>query len=82
MDTIEIKNNFHRLIDSIDNDTILSRFYKLLEKASTRQDGMLWNQLSDYEQQELMRIDIETDNEGNIIPHSIIMAKHKKWLKK
>jgi hypothetical protein len=80
MNTIEIKNNFHRLIDQIDNDSILSRFYDILEKVSSSKAGSLWSSLSDKEQQELLNIDIDTDNEDNLISHATIKSKHKKWL--
>lgn len=82
MNTVEIKNNFHKLIDRIDNNNILSKFYSILEQASTVKDGQLWNKLTEEEKQELLRIDNETDNNENLIPHSAIQAKHKKWLKK
>ena len=45
MNTVEIKDNFHKLIDRIDNDTVLSGFYEILEKASAVKDGSLWNRL-------------------------------------
>lgn len=82
MNTIEIKNSFHKLIDRIDNNNILSKFYSILEQASTVKDGQLWNRLTEEEKQELLRIDNETDNNENLIPHSVIQAKHKKWLDK
>ncbi len=80
MSTIEIKNSFHKLIDSIDNDNILLKFYDLLERAVTVKPGYLWNRLTKEEQEELLKIASETDNEENLISHSAIQAKHKKWL--
>ncbi len=79
---MEIKNSFHKLIDRIDNNNILSKFYSILEQASTVKDGQLWNRLTEEEKQELLRIDNETDNNENLISHSAIQAKHKKWLEK
>ncbi len=80
MNTIEIKNNFHKLIDRIDNDIILSRFYEILEKASAVKDGSLWDRLTSEEKQELLQIDSETDSEDDLIPLQTIKDKHKKWL--
>jgi len=82
MNTIEIKNNFHKLIDRIDNNNILSKFYSILEQASTLKDGQLWNKLTEEEKNELFLIDNETDNNQNLISHSTIQEKHKKWLEK
>jgi len=80
MNTVEIKNDFHKLIDRIDNDIILSRFYDILEKASTIKDGNLWDRLSSEEKQELLQIDTESNSEDNLIPFQTIKDKHKKWL--
>ena len=82
MNTIEIRNNFHKLIDRIDNNNILSKFYSILEQASTVKDGQLWSKLTEEEKQELLLIDNETDNDQNIISGSTIQAKHKKWLER
>jgi hypothetical protein len=80
MSNIEIKNSFHKLIDNIDNELILSKFYNIMEKASESEEGQLWERLSDEEKKELLLIDSEIDNEDNLIPHSKIQEKHKKWL--
>lgn len=81
MNTVEIKNNFHKLIDRIDNDIVLSRFYEILEKASSVKEGSLWDRLTIEEKQELLQIDLETDTDDNLIPLQSIKDKHKKWLK-
>lgn len=76
MTTIELKTNFHQLIDQIDDDTILSKFYMILERASQNHLGQLWNRLSDIDQQELLQIDLDTDDETNSIPHSEIQKRY------
>ena len=78
MNTLETKDNFHKLIDRIDNDTVLTKFYNLLERAVSVKDGSLWNKLT--EQKELLLIDTETDISENLISHSTMKSKHKKWL--
>jgi hypothetical protein len=80
MSSTEIKNSFHKLIDDIDNDIILSKFYNIMEKASESKDGQLWERLSEEDKKELLLIDNEIDNEDNLIPHSKVQEKHKKWL--
>ena len=80
MTTVEIKNSFHKLIERIDNEKILSRFYEIMERASTVKDGSLWESLSCEEKQELLRIDSETDSEDNLLPLQSLKEKHKKWL--
>ncbi len=81
MNTVEIKNSFHKLIDEIDNEIILSKFYNLLERASLSEEGSLWEKLSSDEKEELLKIDEESKSNDNLISFQSIKDKHKKWLK-
>ena len=49
MNTIELRNNFHKLMDKIDNDSILTKFYILLERASVNKESQLLERLSEDE---------------------------------
>jgi len=80
MTTLELKNNFHQLIDKVEDDNILTRFYTMLEQVLENKEGKLWSRLSAAEQQEILQIDNETDNEENLIPLAKIQEKHKRWL--
>ena len=80
MDALEIKNNFHKLIDSIDNDNLLISFYNLLKNRSSMKDGQLWNRLTLQEQEELYFIIEESESKENLIPNDEMKKKHKKWL--
>ncbi|MDX9909160.1 MAG: hypothetical protein RBS23_06835 [Mariniphaga sp.] len=81
MSTLDINTSLHKLIDKIDNEVVLSRFYEILEKASTIKDGSLRNKLTDEESQEFLLIDTETDDEDNLISMETLKEKHEKWLK-
>jgi hypothetical protein len=65
MNTIELKNNFHQLIDSINNDNLLSKFYAIMAKMKERTDGKLWARLSIEKQEELIRADIDSNDPVN-----------------
>ena len=80
MNTIELKNNLHHLIDSTNNDHLLSRFYSLLVTIKEQPEGKLWNRLSQEEKDELLLSDMESNERGNLIPHMEIEKKHRKWL--
>ncbi len=80
MTTIELKNNFHQLIDSIENENLLFKFYELMRTRSISQEGSLWSRLSKEEQDDLLVAFDESDMEENLIKHSEMMKKHKKWL--
>jgi hypothetical protein len=80
MTTLQLKTNLHILIDKIENDKILSKFYTFLDQANKSKDGLLWQNLSETEKTELIQIDRETDLEENLIDHSVILEKYKEWL--
>jgi hypothetical protein len=79
MTTIELRNNFHHLIDSIDNEHLLLKFYDLMKNRTTSKEGNLWSHLTKEEQEELLSTFNESDSEDNLISHGEMMKKHKKW---
>ena len=80
MTTIELKSNFHHLIDTINDAGILSKFYDLLSNVKDSKDGLLWNRLSMEEQNELMQIEKDSHQLSNLISNAEMINKHKKWL--
>lgn len=80
MTTMELKQNFHHLIDHIDDEKLLINFYDLIKKRSSAKEGQLWNRLTDQEQQELILSLEESKNPENLISHEEMVKKHKKWL--
>jgi hypothetical protein len=80
MNSPNIKQNFHNLIDKIDNERLLISFYNLMKKRSSAQEGKLWNSLSNDQQNELLTALDEIKNPDNLLPHSKMKIKHKKWL--
>ena len=77
---MELKQNFHHLIDSIDNENLLMNFYNFIKKRTTAKEGQLWNNLTEQEQQELILSLEESKNPENLIDHEEMKLKHKKWL--
>jgi nitrate reductase NapAB chaperone NapD len=80
MNTIELKRSFHNLIDSIENENLLMNFYELMKNRTSGKDGKLWARLSLEEQESLLQTIEETKNPDNVISHSEMKKKHKKWL--
>jgi len=80
MNTIELKNNFHILIDTIENENILLNFYELLKNRVSKTNGKLWDSLTDSEKQELLLSIEESNDEANLISDETIKEKYKKWL--
>ncbi|HCY40100.1 MAG TPA: hypothetical protein DHV48_01885 [Prolixibacteraceae bacterium] len=80
MNALEIRTNFHQLIDQIKNEQLLIRLYHLMEQASLSTDGQLWSRLSESEQIELLKIEQEVQSEDNLISNEQMQSKHQKWL--
>jgi hypothetical protein len=80
MTTIELKNNFHQLIESIDNLNLLQQFYELMLRKKTSKDGKLWATLSEEEKDELLIANEECENPDNLIPNDEIKKQYAKWL--
>jgi len=80
MTTIELRNNLHHLVDSIDNENILQQFYDLMLKKRESKDGKLWNKLSKDEIDELLLANEECENPDNVIPHEEIKKQYSQWL--
>ena len=80
MAATNLRTSFHQLIDSMNNELILSKFYELMSKYQNTSNGVLGNRLSKEDLEELLLSDLETENSSNIIPHSKMEIKHKKWL--
>jgi hypothetical protein len=68
------------LIDNINNDNVLSKSYDILSRVKESSEGSLWDRLTPDEQEELILIENESHNPENLIPHSEMVNKHKKWL--
>ena len=80
MTAIELKNNFHHLIDSIDNENLLKEFYELMLRKRTSKNGRLWAMLSKDEIEELLAANEESENSENLIPNEEMKKRYSKWL--
>ena len=80
MNTIELRKNFHLLIDNIENETLLNNFYDLMKSRSNAIEGQLWNRLTIQEQEELSMTLQESNNPDYLISQEEMKLKHKKWL--
>ncbi len=78
MTTIELKTNFHQLIDEISNEAMLVKFYEIMSTANVSNEGSLWKNLNIEEQQELIEIEKESNIIENLIDLSSMELKFKK----
>ena len=80
MKTSDIKNNFHSLIDRIDNDSLLIKFYDLMIKSTSNKEGQLYDQLTSEQKNILMLAEEESNDPANLISYNDQKKKHQKWL--
>jgi len=80
MTTIEIRKNFHSLIDSIDNENILLFFYDLMKRKASSWEGQIWNRLSNEQKREILLSAEESENPENLISNEEMQIRHKEWL--
>jgi len=75
-----IRDNFHHLIDEIDNEELLMKFYDLMLKSKVQKEGELWAMLTAEEKSELLQSEEESRDPKNLINYNSQKAKHQKWL--
>ena len=80
MNTIELKDNFHSLIDRINNENLLLDFYNLLKIRSATTEGQLITRLSKQEHEELLLSLEESDNNENMISQEEMKNSHIEFL--
>ncbi|MFZ4523306.1 MAG: hypothetical protein ACOYNC_16475 [Bacteroidales bacterium] len=80
MTTLELKNNFHQLIDSIENENLLQKFYELMLRKRSIRDGALWAKLTQDEVDELFLANEESNDPKNLISHDEMKKKYAQWL--
>lgn len=76
MNAIELKKSFHLLIDSIDNENLLIKFYDIIKKKSSANDGRLWERTTNQEREELLLALEESEDPNNLINHDEMKKKH------
>ena len=78
---MKIKDDFHHLIDSIEDEKLLEACYQLIQKISNEHNGHLWNSLTDDQRTELLIAYEESFDDHNLLSHNHVKAQHEKWLK-
>lgn len=79
MDKLELKKNFHTLIDSIENESLSQSFYDLIRSKTDSTNGQIWGRLDKNEQEELLIAFEESENPNNLVDNSSMKKKHSKF---
>ena len=78
---MKIKDDFHHLIDSIEDEQLLKSCYELIQKISHDGNGHLWNDLNEDEKRELLIAYEESFDANNLLSHEQVKNQHEKWLR-
>ena len=80
MNTLELRKDFHNLIDQIENEALLRRLYDIFKTRSQIRDGQLWSRLNEQEQEELLKAFEESEDPDHLLDYDEVKKKHEKWL--
>jgi len=78
---MKIKDDFHHLIDTIDDERLLKSYYQLIQSINSGSVGKLWDSLGESEKQELLLSYDESFDKKNLLSHEQVKQRHEKWLK-
>lgn len=79
---MKTREDFHKLIDRIEDESVLRSYLNLIETLNHNQAGILWKQLAPQEQEELLLSYEESFNKENLLGHEQVKKQHDKWLGK
>ncbi len=79
---MKIKDDFHNLIEKIEDEAVLKGYFKLIQRLNNNQTGELWDSLSAEEKDELLLSFEESFDPKNLISHEEVKKQHGKWLGK
>lgn len=83
MSTLELKGSIYNTVARVNDSSLLTQINELLsEIVSTNLSKTdFWDELSTQQKSEIQDALEESKNEKNLIAHSDVMKKYKKWLK-
>jgi hypothetical protein len=78
---MKIKDDFHHLIDSIEDEQLLKRCYQLVKIIKDDQNGHLWNSLTADGKKNLLTAYEESFDIKNLLSHDQVKQQYENWLK-
>lgn len=77
---MRIKDDFHYLIDTIDDEAVLKEYYEIIQTLNSHQSNNSWSKLSSEQQRLVLLSYEESFDEKNLVSHEDVMKKYAKWL--
>lgn len=78
--SIKLKDDFHKLIDKVQDEELLKMVYKILLEKTESAPGEVWNSLTKAQQEDLILSDEESNYESKCISEEEFRKNLKKWL--
>lgn len=75
MSTVELKSNIHAIVDTIQNQQLLSMVYEFL-KLNSKSTGV-WDSLTAEQKEEVMLAFEESENENNLTEADKVLKRYK-----
>jgi hypothetical protein len=79
---MKIRDDFHHLIDEINDEKLLKAYYDLIQRLAGNQSGKLWDMLNNEQQQELLLAYDESFDPANLVSNDEMKNRHEEWLRK
>lgn len=76
MDTPTLKTDLHQIIDELDDEELLEKFYQEVLTLISNSDK-LWDKLSKAQQQEVLKSLEESKHKNNLADHETVIKKYK-----
>ena len=75
-----LKSNLHKLIDRIENQTLLEEYYKEMKSILEKSQDNVWDKLTEDQKKDILLSYEESEIESDLIENESVMIKYKDWL--
>lgn len=83
MNELELKGGILQMIASIDDNQLLEELNDVVTNFLQNQSSVdFFDELSDFEKNELEKAIKESEDENNLVTHDEVMKKYAQWLYK
>jgi hypothetical protein len=79
-DLVVLKNNFHQLIDNLNDIQVLETLYKLVSSFQREQEMDIFDDLTVPQQQRLQQSLQQSENPSNLHTHENVKQEIQQWL--
>ncbi|MDO9255926.1 MAG: hypothetical protein Q7U54_10475 [Bacteroidales bacterium] len=80
MDKTLLKSNIHKLIDRIENESILEEYYNEMKSILEKSQDSVWDKLNEEQKKEVLLSFEESENTNDLVENKLVMDKYRAWL--